>query len=526
VLCLLGKPALVTSVGMRPLELRPKALALLVRIALTDEPQTRSVLAELLFPEAVNPRDSLRWYLSHLRARLPGAVSIDGSTASVTVTTDVEAFRRGAERILADPSSPDAVGTLALYRGDLCAGLAVRASVDFDNWLYVEEDELSRLFRQAALAFGRKALADGHAAAAIPSLRQLASVDPYLEEAHVLLVQATEAAGEPMEARRAYDRYQRIVRTALHAEPRRDLVHKYEPGRPAGRELPFDELVPLRDITMHIVDWPGEEPPILAVPGSAGVAYRLTALGEMLAPTVRFIAASLRGHGYSDKPPSGYAVEDHVEDLLQLINALSLSKPVLLGHSLGGPIATFVAEAAGDDVGGLILFDAVVGDAAFVEAASFVLEEIGPALERRFVSFEEYLAFWDDEDDGSQWARWIRRAERMSVASLSDGTYRRMSLREALAAEWASVAKTDSLQALSRVTAPVLVVHADAPAWYDRPYIDLKTVQAQMAAARDARLFIARGQHHGDIVLRPSDDLIEAVVAFAREIRARNAPAR
>lgn len=42
------------------LELRPKALALLARLALTDEPQERNLLAELLFHKAENPRDSLR----------------------------------------------------------------------------------------------------------------------------------------------------------------------------------------------------------------------------------------------------------------------------------------------------------------------------------------------------------------------------------------------------------------------------------------------------------------------------------
>ena len=267
-------------------------------------------------------------------------------------------------------------------------------------------------------------------------------------------------------------------------------------------------------------------PPIIAVPGSAGQAYRLTAPGEVLAPAVRLIAVSLRGQGFSDKPPKGYTVEDHVADLLQLISALSLSKPILLGHSLGGSIATFAAEAARDDIGGLILFDAVVGDAAFVEAASLVLEDIGPQLERRFVSIDEYLAFWTDEDIDARWARWLQRGERMSAAPLPDGTYRRRTLRDALAAEWASVASKDSLRALSRVTAPVLVVHADGPAWFDRPYLDVDTVQAQVAAARDVTLCIAQGQNHADIVLRPSRDLVNAVVAFAGSIRAKNAGVR
>ena len=72
VLCLLGPPAIATGGNLDRLELRPKALALLARLALTGEPQTR---AELLFWEAANPRDSLRWHLSYLRARLPGVLT-------------------------------------------------------------------------------------------------------------------------------------------------------------------------------------------------------------------------------------------------------------------------------------------------------------------------------------------------------------------------------------------------------------------------------------------------------------------
>ena len=522
-LCLLGPPAFATAKGLQPLELRPKALALLARVALDDRPVRRQVLAELLFHEAADPRDSLRWHLSHLRARLPDALVADRDAVSVRVPTDVAAFRSGVRRILDDPETPDALETLALYRGDLCAGLQVSASADFHNWLYVQEDELRRMFRLAAVAYTRVALAGGHAADAIPSLRRLAEIDPYLDEGHVLLVQASEAAGREDDARHAYDRYQRIVRTELHAEPRRELALRYETGRRLGRDLPLDELIPLEEITMHVVDWPGEEPPILAIHGSAGHAYGLTALGERLAPDVRFVAVDLRGHGFSDKPPTGYGVEEHVEDVLQLIDALGLERPILLGHSIGGAIATLAAEAAGDGVAGLVLFDAVVGDRRFVEGASFVVEEFGASLERRFTAFDEYHDRWGAELENSAWKRWLERSDRMELARLSNGTLRRRGLRQALAAEWASVARADVLAALSRVTMPVLVVHANAP-WDGAPYLDEATIEAQIAAARDSGLYVASGQNHGDIIRRPSDGLVRTLKDFALDLRAR-APA-
>jgi pimeloyl-ACP methyl ester carboxylesterase len=422
----------------------------------------------------------------------------------------------------------EAAETLAVYRGDLCAGLALTASADFDNWLYVQEDELRRLFRRATQTFGRRALVEGLAATAVPALRQLTAIDPYFEEGHVLLVDALQASDEEAEARHAYDRYQRIVREELHAEPRHDLVSRYEPGRPTGRELPLDELVPLREITMHVVDWPGQEPAILYVHGSGMHALRFTAWGELLTPDVRVVAVDLRGHGYSDKPPSGYDVDDHVADLLQLIEALALERPILLGHSLGGSIATFVAEAAGNTIGGLVLLDAVVGDQAFIGSASLVLHPFGETLDLRFAGFEEYQSIWASEEDGSQWARWLERGSRMELAPLPDGTFRRRALRQALAEEWTSVAERDALAALSQVTVPVLVVHGDAPwiplapvhsPWAEGPYIDHATVRAQLDATRDGRLYVSHGQHHSDLIVRPSQGAIDAVRTFAREIR-------
>jgi pimeloyl-ACP methyl ester carboxylesterase/DNA-binding SARP family transcriptional activator len=526
-LCLLGPATVASASDSRPLALRPKALALLARVALVGEPQRREALAELLFPEAADPRDSLRWHLSYLRARLPGGLEVDRACVSVVIPTDVAAFRSGVERIF-DGDDGAAAATLALYRGDLCAGLQVKASTDFDNWLYVEEDELRRLFRRAVTAFAQRALADGRGAIVVLPLKQLTIVDPYFEGGHILLVEALEAAGDEAQARGAYDRYQRIVRGELKAEPRHDLVSRYEPNRSKGRELPLDELVPLREITMHVIEWPGQDPAVVYVHGSGMHALRFTAWGELLSPEVRVVAVDLRGHGYSDKPPSGYGVEDHVSDLLQLIEALELKKPIVLGHSLGGSIATFVAEAAANKIGGLVLLDAVVGDPAFIASASLVLRPFGATLDQRFAGFEEYQSLWKAEDDGSQWARWLDRGTRVELAPLPDGTFRRRALRQALADEWASVAERDALAALSKLTVPVLVVHADAPwiplagihsPWGNGPYVDHATVQAQLNAARDARLYVSHGQHHSDLIVRPSAGAIDALRAFATEVR-------
>ena len=272
-------------------------------------------------------------------------------------------------------------GRARLYRGDLCAGLTVSASAVFDTWLYVEQEGLRRLFRQATVAVARQALAAGDAARVVEPLAQLVSVDPYYEEGHCLLIEASEALGRREAAAAAYQRYQRILRQELQIEPPLSLTRRYEPEAP-GRTPPRDSLISLRELTLHIVDWPGEEPAILAIHGSTMSAYTFTALAERLAPDVRFVAVDLRGHGFSDKPPAGYAVDQHVEDLRELITVLGLHRPVLLGFSIGGAIAAFLA--ARGDCSGLILLEGVVGDRAFTEnAAAQVIKPWSKMLELR-----------------------------------------------------------------------------------------------------------------------------------------------
>ena len=68
-----------------------------------------------------------------------------------------------------------------------------------------------------------------------------------------------------------------------------------------------------------------------------------------------------RGHGRSERPPSGYSVADSVADLGAILDALDIDRPVvLLGNSYGGTVALEFALRHPARVAGVVLIEAHV----------------------------------------------------------------------------------------------------------------------------------------------------------------------
>ena len=72
------------------------------------------------------------------------------------------------------------------------------------------------------------------------------------------------------------------------------------------------------------------------------------------------ILYDLRGHGDTERPPTGYSVESSVRDLTALLDALGVNRPVhLVGNSFGGTVALAMAITHPDRVASLLLIEAV-----------------------------------------------------------------------------------------------------------------------------------------------------------------------
>lgn len=75
-----------------------------------------------------------------------------------------------------------------------------------------------------------------------------------------------------------------------------------------------------------------------------GSAREWQGVMNQLSDAYRCIAVDLRGHGDSDAPSTGYAVDDMADDVADLLHTRGVEKFVLVGHSMSGKVALALAS--------------------------------------------------------------------------------------------------------------------------------------------------------------------------------------
>src|SRR5437870_3320869 len=84
---------------------------------------------------------------------------------------------------------------------------------------------------------------------------------------------------------------------------------------------------------------------------------------EPLAESHRVIAPDLSGHGESEKTETGHTVPQYARDLKAFLEALEVSRPVLLGWSMGAFVAwDYLQQFGSSDIRGLIVVDEAASD--------------------------------------------------------------------------------------------------------------------------------------------------------------------
>jgi pimeloyl-ACP methyl ester carboxylesterase len=116
-------------------------------------------------------------------------------------------------------------------------------------------------------------------------------------------------------------------------------------------------------------------PPILFVHGWGMDHTSFAAQEEYFRSTYRVISVDLRGHGQSDVPQQDYTMPDFADDLVWLSRQLSLVKPIVVGHSMGGNVSLELAARYPELPAAIVMIDSVF------QPSQLILDALAPLAE-------------------------------------------------------------------------------------------------------------------------------------------------
>ena len=119
-------------------------------------------------------------------------------------------------------------------------------------------------------------------------------------------------------------------------------------------------MIDLNGLTLSVLE-AGSGDPIIFVHGVVTTSNIFPQYVSAFSPDFRGIAVDLRGYGDSEKPPTGFTIDQFSRDLIRLADTLKIDRAVWVGVSMGGMILQRLALDHPERVRALVLVSTTDG---------------------------------------------------------------------------------------------------------------------------------------------------------------------
>ncbi len=271
--------------------------------------------------------------------------------------------------------------------------------------------------------------------------------------------------------------------------------------------------VAVNGLSLAVHEWPGTGPAVVCVHGLTANHVCWTSMADILSPRRRLLAYDLRGRGDSDKPATGYSLDQHVRDLLGLLDHFRLTKAILMGHSLGAHIALKFSVAHPGRVSKLVLVD------GGIDVRAEILDSLGPAINRLGVEYPSVEAFLGVIRAlpmfAGRWNEYLERYFRYDVETLPSGAVRSKAAKGAIAEELANLQRERLWVYHRQVKCPTLIFRApDGLLTATDCLMTQEEAKAMAAAIPRSRLVVVPKTNHYTVLLGKNPRVKSAMRAF------------
>src|SRR6201984_2611566 len=112
-----------------------------------------------------------------------------------------------------------------------------------------------------------------------------------------------------------------------------------------------------KNVRLEVLDWGGHGKPLVLLAGGGDTAHVFDDFAPKLTPSFHVYGITRRGFGESGFSPEGYGADRLGDDVLAVLDALKLIRPVLVGHSLGGEELSSLSTRHPSRVAGLVYLE-------------------------------------------------------------------------------------------------------------------------------------------------------------------------